>query len=117
MGMTPTIQMTMSKKTNNYISEELDFLERKAKEIKKYVDDNPYHLVEDRTITRRGKDGSSYEEIVQKIESIHKSLRDALKDYSNLIEAIDKLREKEEAKVEARGKVQVNSQMKRLLTK
>ena len=48
------------------ISEELDWLESKANSIKQYVDANPYHLVQDRTVTKYTKDGAAYEDIVQR---------------------------------------------------
>lgn len=100
------------------ISEELDWLESKANSIKQYVDANPYHLVQDRTVTKYTKDGGAYEDVVQKIEVIQKSLRDSLKEYADLIAQIDKLREEEKKKeVEARGNTKMNSRMKNLTSK
>lgn len=100
------------------INEELEWLEAKALSIKEYVDANPYHEVKDRSTTKYTKDGNSYEEVVQKIEVIHKSLRDAMKDYAALLGQIDKLREEEKRKeVEARGGADMNSRMKKLTNK
>lgn len=100
------------------ISEELDWLESKANSIKQYVDANPYHLVQDRTVTKYTKDGGSYEDVVQKIEVIQKSLRDSLKEYADLIAQIDKLREEEKKKeVVGRGTTPVNKRMQKLATK
>ena len=100
------------------INEELSWLEQKANSIKEYVDDNPYHKVVDRSTTKYAKTGEPYEEVVQKIEAIHKSLRDAMKDYASLLGQIDKLREEEKRKeVEARGSTEMNSRMKKLVNK
>ena len=97
------------------INEELEWLESKANSIKQYVDSNPYHLVQDRVVTKYTKEGSPYEEVVQKIEVIHKSLRDAMKDYASLLGQIDKLREEEKRKeVEARGGASMNTRMRKL---
>lgn len=100
------------------IIEELEWLESKANSIKKYVDANPYHKVEDRTVTKYTKDGEAYPDIVQKIEVIQKSLRDSLKEYADLMSQIDKLREEEKKKeVVARGNTKVNKRMQNLANK
>jgi hypothetical protein len=50
--------------------------------------------------------------VVATIEAQIKSLTQALKDYAQIIEVIDKLREKEEQKAEARGSQEINGKMK-----
>lgn len=82
--------MTMAtKKTNNsYIGMELEWLEKKAAEIREYCN-QPIHKIADR------KDGAK---VIAKKEDIITSIRNTLKDYILIIEAIDRLREKEEAK-------------------
>lgn len=81
-------------KTNGYIDLDLEWLEKKAKEIKKYCD-QPLHKLTDRII-----DGK----VISKIEDQMKSIRDALQDYIRIIEAIDRLKEKEGAKkITSRG--------------
>ncbi len=100
------------------INDELAWLESKANSIKEYVDANPYHEVEDRTNIKYDKFGNSYDEVVQKIEAIHKSLREAMRDYALLLSQIDKLREEEKRKeVEARGGKELNSRQKRFVDK
>lgn len=112
--------MAKAKNTYSTIAEELDWLQSKADQIKEYVNDNPYHLVCDRNIVawrKEDKDGEMVDEgykIVATIEQIHKSLRDSLKEYGQLLEVIEKLREKEEARnMQVRGDVEVSHLAKR----
>lgn len=77
-----------TKKSNSYIEMELKWLEKKASEIREYAE-QPIHKIVDR------KDG---QRVIAKKEEIIKSIRETLKDYISIIEAIDKLREKESAK-------------------
>jgi hypothetical protein len=51
--------------------------------------------------------------VIASIESQIKSLRDTMKEYLALLEVVDKLREKEEQKEEARGSQEINGKMKR----
>lgn len=92
----------MSNKKNNYITEELDWLESKASEIKQFADLHPYHEISDRVVSLLGATGLN-EKVSATIESQQKSIRDSLKDYALIIEAINKLREQEENKMEMRG--------------
>lgn len=81
--------MMATKKTNNsYIDMELEWLEKKSTEIREYCD-QPIHRITDRISGQR---------VIAKKEDIIKSIRETLKDYILIIEAIDRLREKEEAK-------------------
>lgn len=77
-----------SKKSNSYIEMELEWLDTKASEIREYCK-QPIHKITDR------KDGTR---VIAKKEDIIKSMRETLKDYIYIIEAIDKLRDKEAAK-------------------
>lgn len=97
------------------ILEELEWVEEKLLQIKTWVDDNPLHLVKDRTITKYSKNGDPYEDVVQKEEAIRTSLMSAYKEYVNLLAQVDKLREEEKKKeVEARGNTKMNDRMKKL---
>lgn len=79
----------MATKKVNYIEMELDWLEGKAEELKIYCDTNPINRLSERIV-----DGKVVETIGQQI----KTIRDTLQDYIKIVEAIDKLREKEEVK-------------------
>lgn len=101
--------MAKAKNTYSNIGEELDWLELRAKEIKRFIDDNPYHEVVDRDrVSQRlfDDEGNVVDEkyiLVCKREDQQTSLRNSMKEYAQILEIIDKLREKELAKVEARG--------------
>jgi len=81
-------KMATKKVSNSYIGMELEWLEKKASEIREYCD-QPIHKITDR------KDGNK---IVSKKEEQIKSIRETLQDYIKIVEALDRLREKEEAK-------------------
>lgn len=84
-----------TKKKNSYIGQDLDWLENKAAELKQYCDENPIPTLTDRIVS--GK-------LVTKIEDRIVSLTKAMKDYIDIMTAIDELREKKEAKkTTARG--------------
>lgn len=91
--------MAVTKRKNNYIDMDLKWLENKAKEMKKFVDDNPLDKLKDRILEVGNK-----VLISSTIETQHKNIRDTLKDYALLIEAIAKLREQDEdRKQQVRG--------------
>lgn len=93
----------MAKAKNNYIGFELDWLQAKAEQLKKYVDANPFDTLTDRKIWKHGSRGES-EEIAATIEAQRKDLGQALKDYGEVISVINNLREKEEQKqISVRG--------------
>lgn len=80
--------MATKKTSNNYIGMELEWLEKKAKEIREYCN-QPIHKLTDRAVG---------DKVIAKKEDQVKSIRETLKDYILIVEAIDRLREKEESK-------------------
>jgi hypothetical protein len=80
--------MATKKTSNSYIGMELEWLEKKAAEIREYCN-QPIHKITDR------KDG---QRVIAKKEEIIKSIRETLKDYILIVEALDRLREKDAAK-------------------
>jgi hypothetical protein len=92
--------MAVAKK-NNYIELDLEWLETKAKEMKKYVDDRPLDKIVDRMAWKELRGGGRMPVCVATIELQVKGLRETLADYLKLIEAIGKLRETEETKKKA----------------
>lgn len=84
-------------KKNSYIEEELAWLEKKAVQIKSYVDNPPITGLTDR-IERLDTSTGTTEKVTATVEAQLKSKREALKDYILIIEAIDKLRGQEENK-------------------
>ena len=105
----------MATKKNSYVEFELDWLQDKANQLKAYVDNNPFHELVDRLAWKSTSNGGQMPLVVATIEAQIKSLTQALKDYAQIIEVIDKLREKEEQKTVARGSQEVNGLMKKFM--
>lgn len=94
----------MAKKANNYISTELDWAEQQLETWKAYVDKNPLHELKDRIEWKPTSKGGMLPMVIASIESQGKFIQDTMKNYLSLLEVVNNLREKEEAKKEARGK-------------
>lgn len=104
--------MAVSKKPN-YIEEELEWLQTQAEAIKKDVDSLPYDKITDRIVALEGPKGM-FETIAQKEEQIKEARRKSLKDYYELISAIDTKRAEEERKKEiARGGIKIPYHMQK----
>lgn len=94
-----------------YINTELDWAEQRLNEWKEYIDNNPINGLTDRMVERSTPKGT-VSAVSATIESQVKSIRDTMKEYLQLLEVVDKLREKEEAKKEARGSSGVPHRMR-----
>lgn len=88
----------MATKKVNYIEMELDWLESKAEELRAYCDANPLTGLVDRMAYKETRGGGSIPMCIATVEQQIKSIRETLQDYIKIIEAIEKLREKEEIK-------------------
>jgi hypothetical protein len=106
-----------TKKINNYISAELDFAEQSLQEWRKYIEANPIDQVEDRWGKKEMPKGGYAWVVTATKEQQIKCVQDTLTRYLQLLEVVDRLREKEEAKVEVRGKVELGSQAEQFLKK
>jgi len=94
----------MASKKVNYIELELNWLEGKAEELRAYCDAKPIAALDDRFAYKETRNGGTIPMCIQTIEAQIKSIRETLQDYIKIIEAIDKLREKEETKkISTRG--------------
>jgi hypothetical protein len=101
--------MAALKKTT-YINTELDWAEEQLSSWKQYVDANPMHTLEDRIKWKETKAGGAMPMVIASIESQGKFIQETMKNYLALLEVVDKLREKEEAKkVETRGGAELGS--------
>ncbi len=100
----------MAKKANNYITTELDWAEEQLKSWKAYVDANPLDKLKDRIENKPTARGGVIPMVIASIESQGKFIQDTMKNYLALLEVVNNLREKEEAKVEIRGKGQLAGQ-------
>lgn len=85
----------MATKKTSYIEMDLEWLEGKAEELRSYCDAKPIAQLRDRIVDRK---------LMATIEQQVTSIRNTMQDYIKIIEAIDKLREKEETKkISTRG--------------
>lgn len=104
-------------KKNTYINTELDWCEQRLSEWKKYIDDNPINELEDRLAMKQTAKGM-ISMVTATIETQIKSIRDTMKEYLQLLEVVDRLREKEASKkIETRGKTELSSQAEEFLNK
>lgn len=94
--------MAAPKKTT-FISVELDWAEQQLSSWKGYVDANPMHELKDRIEWKPTAKGGMLPMVIASIESQGKFIQETMKNYLALLEVVDKLREKEESKIEIRG--------------
>lgn len=96
---------------NSYISAELDFAENQLSSWKEYIEANPIHEIEDRWGKKEMPKGGFAHVVTATAEQQIKCVQDTLAKYLQLLEVVDKLREKEELKKEARGSSEVPPRM------
>ena len=94
-----------------YINTELEWAEEQLKSWKAYVDKNPLHELKDRIEWKPTAKGGMLPMVIASIESQGKFIQDTMKNYLALLEVVDNLRAKEEAKKEARGSGSVPHRM------
>ncbi len=102
--------MALLKKTT-YINTELEWAETQLESWKQYVDKNQLHELKDRIEWKPTAKGGMLPMVIASIESQGKFVQDTMKNYLALLEVVDNLRNKEEAKKEARGKESVPHRM------
>lgn len=100
----------MATTKTTYINTELEWAEEQLTSWKDYIDRNPLPEMKDRIAWRETKTGSM-PMVVASIEAQGKFIQETMKNYLALLEVVDKLREKEELKKEARGKGNVPPRM------
>lgn len=102
----------MAVKRNNYISAELDFAESQLHTWREYIENNPIDKVDDRWGKKEMPKGGFAMVVTATQEQQIKCIQDTLTKYLSLLEVVNTLREKEEAKKEARGNSVVPHRMK-----
>jgi hypothetical protein len=106
----------MAVKRNTYINTELDWAEAQLESWKEYVDANPLHLLKDRIEWKPTAKGGMLPMVIASIEAQGKFVQETMKNYLALLEQVDKLREKEEAKkIETRGGAELGSMAEEFL--
>ena len=106
--------MAKANKTT-YINTELDWAEQQLISWKAYVDKNPLHELKDRIEWKPTAKGGMLPMVIASIEAQGKFIQETMKNYLALLEVVDKLREKEEQKVEIRGKGDLSGQAEEFL--
>lgn len=106
--------MAAPKKTT-FISVELDWAEQQLSSWKEYVDANPMHTLKDRIEWKPTGKGGMLPMVIASIEQQGKFIQETMKNYLALLEVVDKLREKEEAKVDVRGNAELGSMAENFL--
>lgn len=96
-------------KQNSYISAELQWAEQQLASWKAYVDAHPLHTMTDRIEWKPTSRGGMIPMVIASIEAQGKFIQETMKNYLALLEVVDKLREKEEAKIETRGRIELSS--------
>lgn len=104
----------MAVKRGVFITAELDWAEEQLRSWRAYVDKNPFEELQDRTEERSGPRGTSIV-IIATIEQQGKFLQETMKNYLSLLEVVNNLREREQIKIEARGKADVSLQAESFL--
>lgn len=94
-----------------YVNAELDWAEQQLASWKAYVDANPLHELTDRIEWKPTAKGGMMPMVIASIEAQGKFIQETMKNYLALLEVVEKLREKEEAKKEARGSGEVPARM------
>ena len=101
----------MAVKKNMYITAELEWAEEQLESWKKYVDTHPLHEMKDRIEFKPTARGGLIPMVIASIEAQGKFIQETMKNYLSLLEVVERLREKEESKKEARGSGSVPPRM------
>lgn len=108
----------MAVRKNTYVSAELDWAEEQLASWKQYVDANPLHQLKDRIEWKPTAKGGVIPMVIASVEAQGKFIQETMKNYLALLEVVDKLREKDEAKqVETRGNTEISAQAEDFLNK
>jgi len=99
-------------RANTYINTELEWAEEQLVTWKAYVDKNPLHELKDRIEWKPTSKGGMLPMVIASIEQQGKFVQDTMKNYLILLEVVDKLREKEMAKAEAKGNSSIPVRMR-----
>jgi len=103
----------MAVKKNIFITDDLNWAEEQLHAWKEYVDANPLHLLKDRFSYKETKNGGMIPMVVASIEAQGKFVQETMKNYLQLLEVVNRLRELEEAKQEAKAGADIPHRMKK----
>lgn len=103
----------MAQKRNSFVTEDLDWAEAQLTSWKVYVDVHPLHELKDRVEWKPTSRGGSIPMVIASIEQQGKFIQETMKNYLALLEVVDRLREKEEQKKEARSDSLIPERMRK----
>ena len=103
--------MIMATTKGTFINTELDWAEEQLSSWKQYVDNNPLHELKDRIEWKPTAKGGLLPMVIASIEAQGKFIQETMKNYLALLDVVEKLREKEDSKKEARGSATVPHRM------
>ena len=107
----------MATKKQTFVSIELSWAEDQLKTWKDYVDANPISGLKDRIEWKSTSKGGMLPMVIASIEQQGKFIQETMKNYLTLLQQVNDLREKEEAKMEARGGKTIEGGMMARLSK
>lgn len=106
--------MSGSKK-KSFINIDLDWAEEQLASWKAYVDANPLHELKDRIEWKPTSKGGTMPMVIASIEQQGKFIQETMKNYLALLKEVDVMREREDQKVEARGKGEISALAQKFL--
>src|SRR6478736_5414265 len=101
----------MATKRTTYTDVELKWAEAQLVTWKAYVDANPLNELKDRIEWKPTAKGGVMPMVIASIEAQGKFIQETMKNYLLLLKEVEAMREKEEAKLEARGSSTVPHRM------
>lgn len=101
----------MATKKNSYITVDLEFAEMQLQQWKDYMEMNPINEIKDRWGMKEMPKGGHTWVVTASAEQQIKCVQDTLAKYLQMLEVVDRLRESEEKKQEARGDMSVPHRM------
>lgn len=94
---------------NNFINQDIEWCEKRLEEWQQFIDNNPVDQLKTRIELVNGK-----EVITSSIENQGKFIQETMKNIISMLEALDKLREKEATKMQIRGGGELSHLAKKL---
>jgi len=101
--------MSQTKKPS-YVSLELDWMEKKVKQLQAAIDAYDLENLKDRVDYKQTKTGGVMPMVIASIEDQMKAVAMIMEKLPKMLQALDELRQKEEEKIAARGNKQIQGQ-------
>lgn len=104
-----------TKKESSLIQYEIEFIESKLAELKKYIEDRPFDKIVDRTRMQQTLKGGYIEVLSASVEVQRKDITSAIKEYAELTIVVEKMRQQREEseKAVAKGNANIPARMQK----